>query len=372
MADLKTELRETSVIVGALFYTNALITRKKESLLDISTYVNVLNNALQEDFQYAKNIIELKSFSDTHINIIKNGLKLAKRIVNSLKISKISTVKWLGYVTQKSSPIDIVINDYGFSLKEESYILENMGLYKFLSVFTGKEHKRGTNVFKHFALKEYNTWFNYTWNYVVKERDWQFSRQKDFARITVEEDFVKLIYRKNNSQQICKVPKSIKTIEEYEKHTNSMFREKVVGRFINRELQSNQQYLIYKKECAVVAGKNLVDYVKNNLNYKTLASFLQIYDTSYYYAKSTSKETLLFYVPSINEYLHKIKVKSIEYSVPISQLNIITEIQNESTGKEVILRNECRFSHGQFNGTPEAKMYYDITADLSILYDTID
>jgi hypothetical protein len=68
---------------------------------------------------------------------------------------------------------------------------------------------------------------------------------------------------------------------------------------------------------------------------------------------------LIYKVPSSQEFANFINIKSINYSVPRSQLNIITEIENKSTGNILTLRNELRYSHGQFNGTPEAKMYYD-------------
>lgn len=47
----------------------------------------------------------------------------------------------------------------------------------------------------------------------------------------------------------------------------------------------------------------------------------------------------------------------IDYEVPESQLNIITTIENTETGDILQLRNELRYSHGQFNGIPEAKLY---------------
>lgn len=371
MADVKTVLRETSVIIGALLYTNKIDFEEKE-LFDDITYKNILEKILCKDIIHADNVLKLSKFSDSHLVIIKNGLKLAKKIINSLVIKDITYYEWLGHLTQKNNPIDILINNYGFSLKEESYILENMGLYKFLTIFTGKTHNRGINVFESFANKEYDSWFKYTWEKLVKHKEWVLNNKKSVSKIIVQNNIVQLTFIKNNNELKCEVPINISTINQYNKYTNSIIREKVVGKFINQELKSDHEYLRIKKYCAEVAGKNLVEYLKTNLNYKSVARFLQIYDTSYYYAKSTSKNTYLFYVPSISEYMNTIKVKSIVSSVPISQLNILTTIINESTGKEILLRNECRFSHGQFNGTPEAKMYYDAASDLSVLYDTID
>lgn len=61
-----------------------------------------------------------------------------------------------------------------------------------------------------------------------------------------------------------------------------------------------------------------------------------------------------------------------QYEVPESQLNIISTFQNIHTGKILQFRNECRFSHGQFNGTPEAKMYATRTTNLTDLYEPLE
>jgi len=57
--------------------------------------------------------------------------------------------------------------------------------------------------------------------------------------------------------------------------------------------------------------------------------------------------------------------------VPDSQLNIFTEIKNTQNNKSLLFRNELRYSHGQFNGTPEAKLYHKSGGDLSIMYDVL-
>ena len=57
--------------------------------------------------------------------------------------------------------------------------------------------------------------------------------------------------------------------------------------------------------------------------------------------------------------------------MPDSQLNIFTEIKNTQNNKSLLFRNELRYSHGQFNGTPEAKLYHKSGGDLSIMYDVL-
>ncbi|MBD3793835.1 MAG: hypothetical protein IE889_06695, partial [Campylobacterales bacterium] len=78
----------------------------------------------------------------------------------------------------------------------------------------------------------------------------------------------------------------------------------------------------------------------------------------------------VYRVPSREEFSSKIKIVDIGWSVPKSQLNILTVIENTETQESLIFRNEMRYSHGQFNGTPEAKMYID-TGSLLIAYDEI-
>jgi hypothetical protein len=84
---------------------------------------------------------------------------------------------------------------------------------------------------------------------------------------------------------------------------------------------------------------------------------LQILDRQYYYAKTNDSKQEIYKVPSEKEFNSIIKISKIDYEVPKSQLNIITTIENTETGDILQLRNELRYSHGQFNGIPEAKLY---------------
>lgn len=98
--------------------------------------------------------------------------------------------------------------------------------------------------------------------------------------------------------------------------------------------------------------------IKNlNLNTNKILELFQIYDESYYYGKSFG-EAKLYQVPSNKEC--KIKLIDIEIKVPKSQLNVYFtfELSNGSNSNTVVFRVECRYSHGQFKGIPEAKLYY--------------
>ena len=77
----------------------------------------------------------------------------------------------------------------------------------------------------------------------------------------------------------------------------------------------------------------------------------------------------IFKIPAAKFFTDNIVVDSIKASVPESQANILTTIRNTATNKTLTFRNECRFSHGQFNGTPEAKLYYENDMDtLDVIY----
>ena len=127
-----------------------------------------------------------------------------------------------------------------------------------------------------------------------------------------------------------------------------------------------------KKHCAVVASDNLAEELRNNLNYHAgLPRFLRIHNSEYYYAKTTNTGIQIYKVPSLQSFRNDIIIESINGSVPNKQANILTTIKNQKTGETLVLRNECRFSHGQFNGTPEAKMYYERGGSLLVIYETI-
>ena len=75
---------------------------------------------------------------------------------------------------------------------------------------------------------------------------------------------------------------------------------------------------------------------------------------------------------SIGDESHITAINKIWIEIPKSQLNFYTEIINKNNGSKIIFRNELRYSHGQFNGTPEAKCYIDRNAcDLTTMYEKI-
>ncbi|MCR4435638.1 MAG: hypothetical protein QHH06_09975 [Clostridiales bacterium] len=369
MADIKTHLRELSVAVGIGIKKNRDLPNNL-ALTKPKDFFNLAYLIVNNDISSARNILEIPVFTPEHHQIIKNGLKLADIIVKIFNVGPSDRIIWLGSDTQKNDPIDLIVGNIGFSLKEESYILENMGLYKYLNLMTGSSFSRGLHVFEYFSPQEYNNWFQYTWNRLLNIPGgyWETNNGRYHSSIHVTDNKVTLNY---NNTDIKILPTSPITIADFQQSTNSVVREKVFSKWINETLRTDTAYLSVKNQCSIVAGENLCRYVIDNLNPMNLARLLQIYEIEYYYAKSTSNELKILKVPRRDDFSNEIEVANVEYSVPSSQLNILTTIRNKQTGRYLTIRNECRFSHGQFNGTPEAKMYYEHGNDLSVIYTPI-
>jgi len=377
MADFKTELRELSVLVGA---KNSI--EHKDDVFDYDSFASeVLNIVGRHDCNMNNFLRENYQFSDEEIQILRNGYALSKEIIKKFAIKHIEVLKWFGWDTQKGDPVDIAINNYNFSLKEGSHILKNMGLYQLLNCFTGSSYKT-RNIFEDYAMDEYCDWFSATWSLLERKlkqiKKWELKKEKNKiqieSNIKFSEDLEHIIleYVDGINKTSSSLPVSC-DFSDFKANTTSSIREEVFSKFINVELSKNEDYLKAKKRCALVASQNLAKELLDNLNYtNNLANFLGIYNTEYYYAKTTSKTIKIFKVPSFKDFKNCIEIDNIEASVPEYQANILTTIKNVESGKTLILRNECRFSHGQFNGTPEAKMYYkDRNDDLTVIYDEI-
>lgn len=368
MADLKTHLRELGVatFVGIL-RENLPISVK--DIQDGNTFFQLSKSMIKNDISKAVNLTLITAFNSEEMQILQNAYRLASYIVNCgyFSISQDDVILWLGYDSQKGDPIDVQIGKYGFSLKEDSYILKNMGLYELINSLTGTNHSKGLHAFKDYASGEYNAWFEYTWNslqlFIKTHKKWEIPT----ASILRSGNY--LVFLHNNHQ--VSVPCSIKSIEEFEQFSNSEIREKVFAKWIGKQLSEDTNYLALKKNCAVTAGQKICKKINLNFNPYYVSLFLQLLNKEYYYAKTTSEICCVFRVPSVNDFSKVISFEGCEYSVPKSQLNIITKFKNVGTGKCFEFRNECRFSHGQFNGCPEAKLYIGRNSSLCDLYDPI-
>jgi len=370
MADIKTHLRELSVatMIGVL---KSNLTIDVNSLYGSDTFYSVATKVIDSDITAAKNICDVKTYTGELATILDNGFRLGKYIFEHelFTINSSDKLFWLGNDTQKNDLLDVQVGSFGFSLKEESFILENMGLYKYLNLITNSTFSRGLHVFKTFSLNEYNAWFKYTWDYLANNPTWKNDNGRYVSKISSTSSSIILDY---NNEDSSTIPCNISTIDEFEAHTSNITREKVFSKWISDVISNNSEYLRLKKLCSETAGYNVCQYISKNNTTKNLNRLLQIYPSEYYYAKSNSSEMNIFKVPSSSDFEQIISISSITYDVPASQLNIITTLHNDVSGKYLHIRNECRFSHGQFNGTPEAKMYYGRNEDLSTIYTPIN
>ena len=379
MADIKTHLRELSVAttIGLL---KEGIKFSVSDLYDSKKFFDYAKNVISGDISSAKNLCTTTSFTGELKTIVDNGYRLGQAIFTNphFTIKKDDKITWQGNDTQKDDPIDIIFGSYGFSLKEESFILENMGLYKLLNCYTGSTYKK-RHIFSDYARTEYETWFSVTWSELLKVLKanggtWSYNntaKQKSGVISVVGVNIRLEYFEKGKSIASTDLPANC-TLKTYEDKTSTKTREEVFAKFINQTLDDNTNYNKAKKDCAVAATTALAAELTKNLNYKAgLPRFLRIHSKEYYYAKTTTAGVEIFKVPSITSFGNDIVIKSIVSSVPDKQANILTTIKNQKTGKELVLRNECRFSHGQFNGTPEAKMYYERGGSLLAIYEAI-
>ncbi|MBQ8415974.1 MAG: hypothetical protein IJX13_03605 [Clostridia bacterium] len=148
MADIKTHLRELTVAttVGVLARGTAL---RSSDLYDSKTLFSLAKSVVCNDVSSAANLLTYPTFTGEMKLIVDNGFKLGTKILSceEFKISKSPKIQWLGNNTQKGDPVDVVIDGYGFSLKEESFILKNMGLYTLLNNLTGSNYPRASRFF---------------------------------------------------------------------------------------------------------------------------------------------------------------------------------------------------------------------------------
>lgn len=378
MADIKTNLRELSVATTIGLLKNG-ISFNLQDLYDATTFLAYAAQVIDASISNVKNICIPPFFSEDLKQIIKNGYKLGRAIFenNHFSISKSDRIAWLGNDTQKEDPVDIVVGNYKFSLKEESFILENMGLYKLLNCYTGSNYKR-RHIFSDYARSEYEEWFLATWlellEFLLENNNvWSYNNPRNGKRgkITLTGNSVKLEYTRGRENSYSHLPRHC-TLSIFENNTCSKTREEVFSKFINQKLDGNPSYNAAKRKCAVAASEALAAELNANLNYNFgLPRFLRIHNFEYYYAKTTSAGTQIYKVPDLESFGNDITIESIVSSVPDKQANILTTIKNRKTGKKLVLRNECRFSHGQFNGTPEAKMYYEQGGSLLVIYEPV-
>lgn len=376
MADIKTILRELSVILGYILAKYKLTFT--EDTIEVKSYLDFIRKYcknVNECNSEIKKIEELEDFV-IHKSIIRNGLTLGKMLYEKLELE--GEIYWLGATVHSKYPFDIKIGETGISLKEDSYILKNPSFASYLNALVQpKIPFKTVHVFRHFAPTEFSKWFSYTYEKLFEQfnrhnlNDTIFSYEKRGTFIKMGK--LGLIFGANEVEVEIDVKEKLDEPAFYARLGGYLF-EHTVSKWIKDNLEKrDNEYERLKKECSLKAGENLKSFVFKNLNLDTnkLLEIFQIYDEPYYYGKS-SGQLHIYQVPSNKDC--KMDLVDIEIKVPKSQLNVYFtfKIINQNGSNDIIFRVECRYSHGQLKGVPEAKLYYtDNVNHLQDLYTSI-
>lgn len=375
MADLKTILRELSVILGYILAKYKLTFT--EDTLDIKTYLDFIRKHCKNVNDCNTEIQKIEELDDLviHKGIIKNGLQLGQLFFTKLNLE--GDIYWLGAKVKSKYPFDIKIGETGISLKENSFILKNPSFANYLNALIQPEQPfKNVHVFRKFAPLEFSKWYNHIYKSLFEEYNTHITDDIIFE-YTDRGTFIK----KSKSGLLFGGPKKVIEIKigdnldeiSFKKKLGGFIFEHTVSKWIKMKLEKKSEYEILKKECSLKAGENLKEFVNKNLNLdkNKILELLQIYDETYYYGKSFGK-THLYQVPSKEEC--KITLVNTEIKVPESQLNVhfTFEISNANGINKIVFEVQCRYSHGQLNGIPEAKLYYTDTINhLQDLYKVI-
>lgn len=365
MADIKTILRELSVILGYILAKYRLTFT--EDTIDVKTYLDFIRKYCKNVNECNTEIKKIEELDDfvIHKSIIKNGLTLGKLLYDTLRVD--GDIYWLGANVNSKYPFDIKIGETGISLKEESFILKNPSFSSYLNALIQPNVPFQTvHVFRIFAPKEFTKWYAYTYNALFQAftnhayGDIIFSYEK--RGTFIKRGKTGLIFGANTNEIEIGVNENLNEIAFNRKIGGYLF-EHTVSKWIKDNLEKQDvEYEKLKKECSLKAGENLKDFVLKNLNLDNnkLLELFQIYDEPYYYGKSSGKAHI-YEVPSNKEC--EIELVDIEIKVPQSQLNVYFtfKISNSNGSNDVLFRVECRYSHGQLKGVPEAKLYYTDT-----------
>ena len=371
MADIKTSLRELSValIIGIKIKDLQIAINE---LYHPKTFIDTVLKVVNNDIGNAIKIASLEKFDDSLKIIITNGFKLGNCIYscNKFAFNVNDQIIWTGSLNRKYGVIDLIIGKYFFSLKEESFILKNMSLTNLLNALTNKHLTNPINVFTKFATNEFNEWFRYSWisfvNYLQSHQSFIHQNNDYFAKATIANN--KVIFEYNDDKLIT--PTTINDFQTYMQFTNTKIREKLVAYWIFHHLRKDKTYRKLKQQCNYVAGAKLTRYINQNYCISNIHTFLQIFPFTYYYAKIEKRIGKIWEVLGITKVNCKLQFIEAAFKAT-NQLYLITRFCNLNDNTVLTFYNECRYSHGQFNGTPEAKLYVDKSTCLDNLFKRI-
>lgn len=365
MADIKTILRETSVIFG--------LKDIPVDKISVTDYILFLKNNLNN---YDKNAIEIDKLNslnnfDDYQYILNNGFRIGKDIRKAMNYA--GDINWIGADVNSKYPYDIKIGNNGISLKEHSYILKNPALSDYINSLTQyKPPFKTVHIFRLYAAKLFEEWFSYTLKRLfetTKDGIVIDNLKRECKLIRAGDD---IIFSVNNTSTTIKKTDKINEVE-FNRKVGGYLIEHTFSKWINFKLDDDNEYIRLKKACSETAGENLKDFIEKNLNIdkKSICGLFQIYDDNYLYAK-VGTPPILLEVPSFDEV--DVELDSIVVLVPKSQLNVHFKfkfIANEKIS-HITVRVECRYSHGQFKGVPEAKLYYTDNDEIGNIYKRIN
>lgn len=376
MADIKTILRELSVILGYILAKYKLTF--SEDNIDIKKYLEFIRIYCKNINEYNSEVQKIEALNDLviHKDIIGNGLRLGKLLYDKLKLD--GDIIWTGAKVKSKYPFDIKIGETGISLKEDSFILKNPSFADYLnSMVQPNKPFKNVHVFRYFAPKEFNEWFDYTYYKLIEDSKKYEVNEKIFEYKKCNTYILKgstgLVFG-NEATKIEIKYKEYLTEEALNKRLGGYILEHTLAKWIKKKLEKkDDKYELLKKACSLKAGNNLKEFINSNLNIdsRKILELFQIYEKPYYYGKSFGG-TFLYLVPSYSEC--QIKLVEVKIEVPKSQLNVYFnfEVKNLNGKHNINFRVECRYSHGQFKGIPEAKLYYtDHVNHLNNLYKSI-
>lgn len=360
MADVLTNLRELSVGISFFYFDNP-------DDITPATFRNLCISNIS-GFDSRTPVSQGDEFSVRELQTIKNGIILGKRLGDVLGFRKSNpSIRWRG--NEKDDLIDLQINDTNISLKEKSWILKNMGLYSVLNILTNSDKfRRGVHIFETFAPDEFEQWFESAIKCLMQNPKFEYTSPKGYtSRGRIEKQTLYLTID-NTTVEIPDIQNL--TYAKFNQLTNSKIREKVFCKWLSNAADKN--YHDKKRVCAMTAGKNLEKYINQHLvnSSPAILNLFNLEKYEYIYAKNDGHILQISKVPGIDtvDYTNWC-IEKVEVSIPDSQLNLKTTIRNVKTGKLCTFRNEIRYSHGQFNGTPEAKLYVEAGDNLEdIIY----
>lgn len=362
MADIKTILRELSVILGYILSKYKLIFA--DEFIDVKTYLDFIRRYCKNVNECNSEIHKIEKLDDLiiHKDIIANGLKLGNLLYEKLNLD--GDIYWVGSKVKSKYPFDIIIGETGISLKEDSFIIKNPSFSDYLNALVQPTQPfKNVHVFRKFAPIEFKNWYDYTYKKLFEE----FSNH-EYNQIIFNYEkrgtFIKkgnsgLIFGDNFNNVEIGIHENLDEIS-FNSRLGGFIFEHTVSKWIKDKLEKKDTtYKMLKKVCSLKAGDNLREFVNENLNLNAdkILELFQIYDEPYFYGKSFGN-VHLYKVPSNREC--NVKLIDIEIKVPTSQLNVYFtfDISNSNSSNAIIFRVECRYSHGQFKGIPEAKLYY--------------